>query len=295
MDNITTSSNNSRTVYLADLVLERAEYPEPMIDYFAHTRQTRRRRQRRPIKLTLEWLKIKRLGRKWTGVRMSKWTMVRAVLILAVLAISGYLAIDTWMINRKLDPGGSASAAAGTSDSDRTFREEAEEELSGAISEGGGDRNDFAFAGTSNTIGRIIIPSIGVNARILAAGLDSQGHIMAPATAHDTTWFTGSAQPGSPGAAFISGHAGVRIPEIFARIAELGQGDRIILEMSDGTRLTYSVLDVRTYPLQGLNMQEALSVLPGHASGLNLMTCSGTFIPQMGTFDHRTVVFAAME
>jgi LPXTG-site transpeptidase (sortase) family protein len=231
---------------------------------------------------------------------LNKWSALRYALISAVLAVSTCLAIDTWLVNRQLSAALSVVAEeeevvaeeGGTepTEEEEDTSPEAAESQSASAAAGG-----VATAVGSNTVGRIRIPAVGVNARILSGGVDRQGSIKSPGNNQDTMWYNGSARLGEAGAAFINGHAGVRAPAVFTRIAQLRVGDTIIIERSDGVSLTYVVKSVKTATAAEVSMREALAPYQGASKGLTLMTCAGDYSSQAGTYDKRTVVFAVLE
>jgi LPXTG-site transpeptidase (sortase) family protein len=288
MENMTNRPKSARTIYLADRVLASVPYPKPPIDYFACNKPGKKVRTRRTGKLRQIKFRPK-LDLKFNlRFNFNKLAVARFALVFTVLAVTGFLAFDTWRLNNTQSPGDSAVAVGETELSQDSIVVESDDDEQIVYSGG-------VVASSANTVGRIIIPSIGVNARVLYGGIDRQGNISAPATDHDTTWFNGSAHPGGDGATFISGHLGIRRPAVFANLTNLNNGDEIILEWGDGTRLVYVVQDVRNYSLDDLNMREALSVMSGHTRGLNLMTCAGTFVTSIDTYDHRTIVFAVLQ
>ncbi|MCL2085766.1 class F sortase [Candidatus Saccharibacteria bacterium] len=268
---------------MADLVLKKTDYPAPYTDYFNNNRNKKSKKLRQPKQLPPQLNFIQ--TRHTVSRKISPIAILRVALISAVLVIAGFLAFDTWTVNnnnRIVEPVSAISeSGAGTQNN--------------SIVADVVDSDQGVVATTANAVGRIKIPSIGVDARILSAGLDNQGNIAAPATNYDTAWFSNSSQPGENGAAFISGHVGVGEPGVFESLSQLKHGDTIVIEWVGGVSLTYVVREIKTAPLYELDMREALSVYPGYAKGLNIMTCAGTYDRQAGTYDHRTTIFAVME
>ena len=144
------------------------------------------------------------------------------------------------------------------------------------------------------------IPSIGVNrVRILEMGVtqpNAQGaqQIEAPVGIHDVAWFNCQinpivanrcAVPQKPGsidttrASVINGHAcfSTTYRCVFDRLSELRNGDKIIVELGNGTEITYTVRLVEIRALEDVDMAKVLRPIEFGREGLNLITCAGEF------------------
>jgi hypothetical protein len=157
------------------------------------------------------------------------------------------------------------------------------------------------------------IPSLKVNAPLVAVGLTSENVMDAPKGPigdplwHTAFWYRGGGIPGEPGTATIAGHVSNMEgkPEIFARLEYLHPGDVIIIHVKDTlVDIRYIVDQVKVYtfqessdlsvltqiygagPIAGTGPQLALD---GH-SHLTLITCAGNFFH--GHFDRHMVVYA---
>src|SRR5688572_7963661 len=53
---------------------------------------------------------------------------------------------------------------------------------------------------------RLVVPSIGVDAPVIAVGLDEEGRMLSPEGPDPVGWYTFSPTPGQPGNTVISGH-----------------------------------------------------------------------------------------
>lgn len=131
----------------------------------------------------------------------------------------------------------------------------------------------------------ISIPSIGFQAPIVEVGLTTSNAIDVPAGMQVGHW-NGSARPGSFGAAFLDGH----VDGIFARLSRLAVGQTVSINY-DNQAFNYRVVHTEVVLLDGIDMNRALSVYGGAGEGLNMMTCAGTYIPSIGTYDKRLVVY----
>jgi sortase (surface protein transpeptidase) len=105
-------------------------------------------------------------------------------------------------------------------------------------------------------------------------------------------WYTGSAVPGRVGPAVIAGHVHWSgIPAVFARLAELAPGDRVIVSLSDGTTATFGVDRVGTYAKK--RFPTSLVYGPLAVPGLRLITCGG-YDRATRTYDANVIVFATL-
>ena len=132
----------------------------------------------------------------------------------------------------------------------------------------------------------LTIPSIGLNASVVDVGLTATNAIDVPAGLQVGYW-TGSAQPGMPGATFLDGH----VDGIFAHLDRLGVGQTFSIRFN-GQTFRYQVAHTETVALAGIDMNRALSTYGGAPEGLNMMTCAGIFVPSLDTYDQRFVVYA---
>lgn len=130
------------------------------------------------------------------------------------------------------------------------------------------------------------IPSIGLIASVVSVGTTAQNAIDVPAGRQVGYW-NGSAQPGTPGAAFLDGH----VDGIFSRLNNLAINQMISVNY-EGQTFNYRVVYREVLALEGIDMGRVLSTYGYASEGLNIMTCAGTYVPSTGTYDHRLVVYA---
>lgn len=136
------------------------------------------------------------------------------------------------------------------------------------------------------------IDSLKISAKIRPMTVNSIGAIAAPVNIYDSGWYTGSAKPGTNGAAFIDGHAsGATRMGLFAYIDTLKVGNEVSVERGDGQMLNYKVVHVETVSKDTIDMAKVLRTYGGAKEGLNLMTCTGTWIKDEKTYDKRAVVY----
>jgi len=136
------------------------------------------------------------------------------------------------------------------------------------------------------------IASLGISARVKPMGINSIGAVAAPVNIHDSGWYTGSAKPGMLGATFIDGHAsGTTRKGLFAYLDTLKNGNEVSIERGDGEVFKYKVIHVETVSKESVDMKKVLSTYNGVKEGLNLMTCTGTWIENERTYDKRAIVY----
>ena len=138
----------------------------------------------------------------------------------------------------------------------------------------------------------IRIPSIKVNAPLLALGLDASGHLDTPpvAKANLVGWYRGGAAPGSPGNAIMAGHADTRSgPAVFYRLGLLRKDDTVEVRRRDGRTAVFSIDAVRSYPKNSLPDDPVYG--PTDRPELRIITCGGKYDRQSGYPDN-VVVFA---
>ena len=137
----------------------------------------------------------------------------------------------------------------------------------------------------------LTIPSIGVQTSLVHLGLTAQGTLQVPPTTSVAGWYTGSPRPGAVGSAIIAGHidsyAG---PGIFFRLSSLRPGDRVYVRRADGTLAVFRVTVVRQFPKDSFPTSAVYGATPDPE--LRLITCGGTFDPQLGSYLSNTVVYA---
>lgn len=139
----------------------------------------------------------------------------------------------------------------------------------------------------------LYIQKLGIAARIKPMDKTADGAIQTPKNIYDAGWYTSSAKPGEVGATFIDGHAsGATRQGLMAYVDTLKDGDVIEVEKGNAEKIHYRVVHVETVPLDAVDMKKALAVYGDAEKGLNIMTCTGTWIPEKLTYDKRAIVYA---
>lgn len=144
----------------------------------------------------------------------------------------------------------------------------------------------------------ISIPSLGIDkARVLSVGTKANGELDTPHNIHDVGWYTKSATPGSGSSALLlDGHnGGPTKGGVFEKLPDMKEGDEITVERGDGQKFTYEVKETKTLTLDDLNnggMKRMSESASDTAEGLNLISCTGNWIPAQQTYDKRITVRA---
>jgi hypothetical protein len=137
---------------------------------------------------------------------------------------------------------------------------------------------------------RLIIPSIGLDAPIQAVGVNAKGEMDVPdGSTNNIGWYKGGPMPGSYGSAVLDAHVFAALKDL--RYAKIG--DPVYVLTKGGTRLRFTIKESTVFTLSELTS----TILFGRGGGqwLNIITCAGTYIPSLGTYDHRLVDFALFE
>jgi len=139
---------------------------------------------------------------------------------------------------------------------------------------------------------RLLVPTIGVNAQVEPVGLDAQGRMATPSRADDVAWFQPGAMPGDVGNAVIAGHLDWTTgPAVFWQLAKLHPGDGLAITRQNGSQVRFVVDSTSTMPFDAST--DRMFTRDGPPS-LTLITCSGTWDRQRGTYLQRLVVHASL-
>ncbi len=140
---------------------------------------------------------------------------------------------------------------------------------------------------------RLVIPAIGVSARLIRVGLTAAGALQAPASTAVAGWYTGGPRPGETGPSVLGGHIdSYRGPGVFFRLRLLRPGDRVYVRRADGTVVVFRVNAVDEYLKNRFPTESVYGPTPD--AQLRLITCGGTFDPATGHYLSNVVVYAAL-
>lgn len=211
--------------------------------------------------------------------------------IALILGVTGYVSIDTWLTNRKVESQTvSASSRATNTEGDKP-----------QVAEEGKDeaplpKNALANYRTAADIPRAVyINKLKVAARLLPMSVNKDSSLQAPINIYDAGWYTGSAKPATGGAVVIDGHASGPTREgLFAYLETLVEGDTITIETGNGKKYNYRVVAKETVDRTKVDMQKLMLPHGTAIQGANFITCSGKWLQGKETFSQRSIVYTEL-
>lgn len=138
----------------------------------------------------------------------------------------------------------------------------------------------------------IRIPAIDQEARIIPAGVETNGDMEVPDNLQDVAWYKYGAAPGEPGSSVLAAHVDLagRGPGVFFELRKLEPGSVIYIDFADGTTGAYraearTIYDKDNLPTEAIFSRQGPPVL-------TLITCGGDFNSSVGRYDSNVVVYA---
>ncbi|MFG2767096.1 MULTISPECIES: class F sortase [Streptomyces] len=136
---------------------------------------------------------------------------------------------------------------------------------------------------------RVEVPSVGIEAPVVARGLDPDGAIDPPPYGMPKTagWYGDGTQPGAKGTALFVGHVDTDTkPAVFYGLSAVKPGARIEVTRTDGSVAEFTVDDVQLVTRERFDAQKAYGPREDGRAELRLITCGGTY-------DHATRSYTA--
>ncbi|MEU5557628.1 class F sortase [Streptomyces globisporus] len=136
---------------------------------------------------------------------------------------------------------------------------------------------------------RVEVPSVGIDAPVIARGLDPDGAIDPPPYGIPKTagWYGDGTRPGAEGAALFVGHVDTDTkPAVFYGLSAVKPGARIEVTRTDGSVAEFTVDDVQLVTRERFDAQQAYGPREDGRAELRLITCGGTY-------DHKTRSYTA--
>ncbi|MGW1778591.1 class F sortase [Streptomyces sp. NPDC002143] len=127
---------------------------------------------------------------------------------------------------------------------------------------------------------RIDIPELGVQAPVVARGLDAEGAIDPPPfdQAGVVGWYADGAQPGAQGTALLVGHVDTETrPAVFYKLSTLKAGETVRVIRDDGKVAEFTVDDVTVVQRDRFDARQAYGTRQSGRAELRLITCGGVF------------------
>ena len=140
---------------------------------------------------------------------------------------------------------------------------------------------------------RVVIPSVGVDARIVPLGLKRDRTMQVPTNRADAGWFRPGPEPGEVGAAVIVGHlATTGGSGVFARLARLKRGGLIKVQVKGGPTLHFVATSMIRVAKSRFPTKRVYAKTAGPT--LRLITCAGRFNRATGHHTDNYIVFATL-
>jgi Sortase domain len=139
---------------------------------------------------------------------------------------------------------------------------------------------------------RIVIPAMGLEARVVRVGVDGRtGGVEVPPDVRTVGWYRFSPIPGEPGSSVLLGHvdSSTQGPGAFFHLISLEPGSEVRVGLADGAKRTFRVVARRTYLKSRL--PAAMFARTGRPV-LVLVTCGGPFNAAIGHYRDNVVIFA---
>ncbi|MCX4847819.1 class F sortase [Streptomyces sp. NBC_00893] len=142
---------------------------------------------------------------------------------------------------------------------------------------------------------RVEIPSIGIEAPVVARGLDKDGAIEPPSfdTPQTVGWYGDGTEPGAKGPALLVGHVDTETrPAVFYGLSAARPGAKVDITRADGTVAEFTIDDVQVFTRARFDADKAYGPRKDGRAELRLITCGGTFDRKTHSYDANVVVSA---
>jgi len=138
---------------------------------------------------------------------------------------------------------------------------------------------------------RLKIPSLKIDAPIVAVGLTADGEVEAPSTPDMVAWYNLSPIPGTPGNSILSGHIDWKnSTAVFWELHSIKNGDVINVSSPGRAESSYVVEWVERYPFDQAPLDRIFASL--YEPALTIITCEGDFDQATHNYSERLVVRA---
>lgn len=140
---------------------------------------------------------------------------------------------------------------------------------------------------------QIEIPSIGVDAAIEQTGILENGEMGVPENVDKVGWFEPGFKAGVKGHSVLAGHVDSPTgPAVFYNLTKVKVGERVTLTGVDGRKLIFEVKEINSYQTEQAPVKEIFG--ESDKRMLNLITCTGDFYKNTGSYEERLVVSAEL-
>ena len=136
----------------------------------------------------------------------------------------------------------------------------------------------------------ITIDTIDVSAPIVGVGVQADGQLEIPDET-EVGWYRLGSSPGEQGASVLAAHVNWHhVDGPFVRLRELDLGSTVTVTMVDGSTRSYSVVERQQYDKTALPADRIWT--RAGPETLVLITCGGSFNPEIRRYRDNIVVFA---
>ncbi|GAB2845801.1 class F sortase [Streptomyces deserti] len=142
---------------------------------------------------------------------------------------------------------------------------------------------------------RLDIPGLGVQAPVVARGLDASGALDPPPfdQAGVVAWYADGVKPGAAGTALMVGHVDTETrPAVFYKISAMRPGQKIRVVRDDARIAEFTVDDVQVFSRDRFDAHQAYGPRHTGRAELRLVTCGGTFDKETRSYTANVIVSA---
>lgn len=138
---------------------------------------------------------------------------------------------------------------------------------------------------------KLVIPSLNINAKVQYVGIGKSGNMAVPYGYTDVGWYRYGPLPGQIGSAVFDGHVdnGLGVAAVFKHVGDIKIGDEIDVITEKGNKIPFKVTDVAQYGYKDKTANQKIFIENKDAL-IRLITCTGTWVSNEKTYDHRIVV-----
>ncbi|MEV5339140.1 class F sortase [Streptomyces sp. NPDC052676] len=142
---------------------------------------------------------------------------------------------------------------------------------------------------------RLDIPGLGIQAPVVARGLDAQGAVDPPPYDQPGVvgWYAAGAAPGAAGTALLVGHVDTETrPAVFYKLSALRAGQTVRVVRDDGKVAEFTVDDIQVVTRDRFDAQQAYGPRKDGRAELRLITCGGSFDEKSRSYTANVIVSA---
>ncbi|CAL9313900.1 class F sortase [Streptomyces olindensis] len=142
---------------------------------------------------------------------------------------------------------------------------------------------------------RVDIPGLGVQAPVVARGLDARGALDPPPYDQPGVvgWYAGGVAPGAPGTALLVGHVDTDTrPAVFYKVSAMRPGQTIRVIRADAKVAEFTVESVQVLTRDRFDAHQAYGPRQSGRAELRLVTCGGSFDRTTRSYTANVVVSA---